>query len=309
MILLSIPDRFSSPILEVELVGMKTAAKNIVPLLLTFLLFGHQADALEKAGATEEGEIPCDGNYLLAPAEPRGVLFDFPSPRWKPVIKERSQKAEEVSKERPEETMLQGYVDSSAAGKIPNLKARIPKTHEEDLKPLEGKIKTEEIHLKRRRAMSAMEKRRLLVLRGVRNHGTTGILLVSYLGGGWTIHTVLKGTAAARYGLRSGDIIDAVDGESIRGMSIERVYFRITGRRGQQKIFNIRRLGRPMRIKIPLWSVYDIRDRRSQYIEYYWYLLYHKAITLGQYHRLVRPFIYFEEPRTRIPLNELKRGR
>lgn len=256
--------------------------------------------------------LSCDGNYLLAPAEPRGLIFDFDAPLWFPdleIQKESKKKPDnKPEKSQETETTLKGYLKSedseSDSESDPVLLPLVPKTHEENerkLDSLTGRIDQTELHLSKQKAMSDKEKNRLLVLRGVRYHGTTGILLIAYFMGPWMVHTVLKGTPAARYGLRAGDVIEKVDGESIRGMPIDRVFFRITGKRGQMKVFDIRRNGVAMQIKLPLWSIYDIKDRRSQYIEYYWYLLYHKAITLNQYHRLVKPFIYFDEPKLSSP--------
>lgn len=256
----------------------------------------------------EEGEevLSCDGNYLLAPAEPRGLIFDFEAPLWFPDLEVEKDSKKKPERKQETETTLQGYLKSEEADSEsdPVLLPLVPKTHEENEKKLDsltGRIDQTELHLSKQKGMSETEKHRLLVLRGVRYHGTTGILLIAYVMGPWMVHTVLKGTPAARYGLKAGDVIEKVDGEPIRGMPIDRVFFRITGKRGQMKVFDIRRNGVALQIKLPLWSIYDIKDRRSQYIEYYWYLLYHKAITLNQYHRLVKPFIYFEEPQLNSP--------
>lgn len=281
-------------------------------LLLILLLFPLAVPILAMEGSKQEENtdevLSCDGNYLLAPAEPRGLIFDFDAPLWFPdleIQKESKKKSVKKPKKTQEtETTLQGYLKSEESESDPVLLPQVPKTHEENEKKLDsltGRIDQTELHLSKQKAMSDKEKNRLLVLRGVRYHGTTGILLIAYFMGPWMVHTVLKGTPAARYGLRAGDVIDKVDGESIRGMPIDRVFFRITGKRGQMKVFDIRRNGVAMQIKLPLWSIYDIKDRRSQYIEYYWYLLYHKAITLNQYHRLVKPFIYFDEPKLSSP--------
>ena len=289
------------------------APLTVLLFLSLFMPFAAASPAQEK----EEEVLSCDGNYLLAPAEPRGLIFDFDAPLWFPDLEVQAKKKDSSKKpqrKRVNETTLEGYLKSEdpESESDPVLLPLVPKTHEENEKKLDsltGRIDQTELHLSKQKAMSEAEKHRLLVLRGVRYHGTTGILLIAYVMGPWTVHTVLKGTPAARYGLKAGDVIEKVDGESIRGMPIDRVFFRITGKRGQMKVFDIRRNGIALQIKLPLWSIYDIKDRRSQYIEYYWYLLYHKAITLNQYHRLVKPFIYFEEPQLNSPPKSTAKNR
>ena len=258
----------------------------IVVLSITIVAISNQAQAKESF----------DGRYLIPPKVQRGILFDFETIRYKDNLETESQ---------PQSTVLEGFIKSIDTMDSPNLKPIEPLVAPKG-KLIEGLVKKQELNLKKLTPKAQEQNRKMMVLRAIRNHGTTGILLVAYFNGPWIIHTVLKGTPAEKYGLRAGDVIESINGEPIRGMSIERVYFRITGRRGQPKSFRIKRRGKHLKINLPLWSIYDIKYRRSQYIEYYWYLLYNKVITNSQYKRLVKRFIYFNEPTLRAPVKHDK---
>lgn len=121
-------------------------------------------------------------------------------------------------------------------------------------------------------------------------HGTMGLFLRKNIGGPWTVQNPLNGGAARYYGVQRGDILASIDGQDISQENITSIYFMLTGRRGQIKRLELIRPGHKLELQIPLWSVYDMHDRNSEYIEYYWFLLYHNLITPEQYQRLAKPF-------------------
>lgn len=121
-------------------------------------------------------------------------------------------------------------------------------------------------------------------------YGTVGLLLSKNIGGPWIVQNTLNGGAAQYYGVQKGDILASIDGQDISQQSITSIHFMLTGRRGQIKHLELIRPGHKLELQIPLWSVYDMHDRNSEYIEYYWFLLYNNLITPEQYQRLAKPF-------------------
>ncbi len=121
-------------------------------------------------------------------------------------------------------------------------------------------------------------------------YGTVGLLLSKNIGGPWIVQNTLNGGAAQYYGVQRGDILASIDGQDISQQSITSIHFMLTGRRGQIKHLELVRPGHKLELQIPLWSVYDMHDRNSEYIEYYWFLLYNNLITPEQYQRLAKPF-------------------
>ena len=121
-------------------------------------------------------------------------------------------------------------------------------------------------------------------------YGTIGLLLSKNIGGPWVVQNTLNGGAAQYYGVQKGDILAAIDGQDISQQNITSLHFMLTGRRGQIKHLELIRPGHKLELQIPLWSVYDMHDRNSEYIEYYWFLLYNNLITPEQYQRLAKPF-------------------
>ncbi len=121
-------------------------------------------------------------------------------------------------------------------------------------------------------------------------YGTVGLLLSKNIGGPWIVQNTLNGGAAQYYGVQKGDILASIDGQDISQQSITSIHFMLTGRRGQIKHLELVRPGHKLELQIPLWSVYDMHDRNSEYIEYYWFLLYNNLITPEQYQRLAKPF-------------------
>jgi tetratricopeptide (TPR) repeat protein len=121
-------------------------------------------------------------------------------------------------------------------------------------------------------------------------YGTIGLLLSKNIGGPWVVQNTLNGGAAQYYGVQRGDILASIDGQDISQQNITSIHFMLTGRRGQIKHLELVRPGHKLELQIPLWSVYDMHDRNSEYIEYYWFLLYNNLITPEQYSKLAKPF-------------------
>lgn len=255
-------------------------------------------DKGDKPLETKENEFK--GDYLLAPNVPRGILFDFEA------IKIDNANGHSKSDKAPltasaSNTVLTGSVETK--GKVEKI----------ELKPLDPmmdrkrRLRGEALRRKLKLKAEAKKAQRGQMIEQARNHGTLGVLLIGFgPGTDWQIQTVLRGTAAARYGLRPGDKLLAVNGARLNRLSIQSVYFRITGRRGEQKTITIRRGGRRYNIRVRLFGLDQIRFRKSRCIEYYWFLLYHKFISLQQYHRLVKKYIYFKEPVLKAPAGKLR---
>src|SRR5262249_11919768 len=120
--------------------------------------------------------------------------------------------------------------------------------------------------------------------------GTPGLLLFSRGNGFWTVLKPLHGGAAEAAGIRKGDRIWAVDGRPVAdvGLNMQVAYFRITGQRGQIKYFKIQRGETYMNIPVRLFHINEVRDQTSQYVEYYWYLLYNHLVSIPEYCRLMK---------------------
>lgn len=165
--------------------------------------------------------------------------------------------------------------------------------------PLSAVIEKDDgkIELKSQRPLTDAEKNRQLIGEAIAKFGSPGLFMVSYMNGPWTIQNTLKSSSGERSGLKPGDTIISIDGRYITGMKIRDVYFAATGYRGQYRQFVINRDGFIKTISVPLWGINDMKDRRTQYIEYYWYLLYHNLISVSAYNRAVEPFLYFKVPK------------
>ncbi len=147
--------------------------------------------------------------------------------------------------------------------------------------PLSGKVQDTRLN-------AAAMARKELALR-LMQHGTTGLLLVKNIGGPWTVEYPLRGGSARYYGVQKGDVLASIDGQDISTQNITSIYFMLTGKRGEMKHLELIRPGHKLELQIPLWSVYDMHDPSSEYIEYYWFLLYNGLITPEQYQRLAKP--------------------
>jgi len=87
-------------------------------------------------------------------------------------------------------------------------------------------------------------------------------VLISLRGGKITVITPIEGTPAARLGLRAGDTIESVDGQSTEGMDIDDVARRLRGPEGSTVRITISRPGLPepleltiQRARVPTESV------------------------------------------------------
>ncbi|HMP50587.1 MAG TPA: PDZ domain-containing protein, partial [Candidatus Melainabacteria bacterium] len=122
-------------------------------------------------------------------------------------------------------------------------------------------------------------------------YGTMGLSLKKDLPGfPWYVKYVLDGGAAQRYGAKEGDILNTIDGHPIVTTPIATIYHMLCGRRGEVRTLGINRGGKDMFLRIQLISVYDIGTQSSEYIEYYWFLLYNGYITNEQYAKLAKPW-------------------
>lgn len=163
--------------------------------------------------------------------------------------------------------------------------------------PLSAVIEKDDgIQLKAQQALTEAEKNKKLIGEAIAKHGSCGLFLVTYMNGPWTVERTLKGSSGEAAGLKPGDTIISIDGKYTTGMKIREVYFISTGYRGQYRSFVINRDGVIKTISVPLWGILDMKDRRTQYIEYYWYLLYHNLMSVQAYNRAVAPFLYFKVP-------------
>ena len=125
-------------------------------------------------------------------------------------------------------------------------------------------------------------------------YGTMGLSLQKDLPGfPWYVKNVLDGGAAQRYGAQKGDILNTIDGHPIVSTPIATIYHMLCGRRGEVRTLGINRSGKDMYLRVQLISVYDIGNRPSEYIEYYWFLLYNGYITNQQYAKLAKPYERF----------------
>lgn len=263
-------------------------------------------------------------HYILAPSEKRGVLFDYDmiAPRSASCSHEGGYGDDDISNgsssnrsssngsstsgddsgNRDSDQPLQGFIDlSSKSGPTPALQAIVPSL-DQMKKVLEGNVSdTGKVELEQGVAQSDEEKQRSLIAEAFLKHGTLGVLVVATFTGNLEVYQVLRGSPAQYAGLKPGDKIVEVNGRRISGADIKNIYHILTGYRGQSKTLRVQRGSDQRTLVVPLWGIYDFRDRRSQYIEYYWYLLYHNLIGPKEYERAVKPFLYFKPPTVRPP--------
>lgn len=195
----------------------------------------------------------------------------------------KSQKAED---QKPANATLVAEISMSAPAVIPQAPGAFQKLQlEKGVLEVSQNAKTQE-HVLTSGISSA---RKELAVR-LMQYGTIGLLLSKNIGGPWIVQNTLNGGAAQYYGVQKGDILASIDGQDISQQNITSLHFMLTGRRGQIKHLELIRPGHKLELQIPLWSVYDMHDRNSEYIEYYWFLLYNNLITPEQYQRLAKPF-------------------
>jgi carboxyl-terminal processing protease len=78
--------------------------------------------------------------------------------------------------------------------------------------------------------------------------------------------TVIKGSPADRAGIKSGDVIMAVDGEDTKGEALDSVVLRIRGQKGTKVKLDVERKGKPMEFEITREKI-DIPDFESEMID------------------------------------------
>lgn len=262
--------------------------------------------------------------YILAPSAKRGVLFeydmiapppssidstaDIPSSRddQESVNKNSVNKNSVVDDsfgESAEATIppLEGFIGTTSRHEpSPELQALVP-TLDQMGEVIKGKVESSGVDLKSEDAKSDTDRQRSLIAEAFLNHGTLGLLLITSFTGTLEVYRVLKGSPAEFAGIKPGDKIIQIGTSRITGTNIDikSVYHMLTGYRGQYRTLKIARGIHTKTIHVPLWGIYDFRDRRSQYIEYYWYLLYHNLIGPKEYEKKVAPFLYFTPPKVR----------
>ncbi|MCA9805006.1 MAG: PDZ domain-containing protein [Cyanobacteria bacterium HKST-UBA02] len=258
-------------------------------------------------------------NYILAPSEKRGVLFEYdmfaPPSSCNGSDKDRARgndsgqnqdqnqnQDQDQNQNQDNDQPLQGFIDvSSKSGPTPALQAIVPSL-DQMKKVLEGKVSDSgKVELEQGVAQSDEEKQRSLIAEAFLKHGTLGVLVVATFTGTLEVYQVLRGSPAQYAGLKPGDKIVEVNGRRISAADMKNIYHILTGYRGQSKTLKVQRGINQKTLVVPLWGIYDFRDRRSQYIEYYWYLLYHNLIGPREYERAVKPFLYFKPPTVRPP--------
>ncbi len=183
---------------------------------------------------------------------------------------------------------LKGFVDLLTPSEAPTLKPLTP-TMDGIGAQLDANVDTNT--LSSSTSLNAMDERRRQVAESVTRFGTPSILLYTTGNGNWLVTKPLRGGAAEVAGMRSGDRIWSVDGHPVpHSLDMKVAYHMITGTRGQTKIFQIQRGGSYYNLPVRLFNVYEIRDQTSQYVEYYWYLLYNGIISVSQYQRMMSRF-------------------
>ncbi|MGE0265865.1 MAG: PDZ domain-containing protein [Candidatus Obscuribacterales bacterium] len=264
------------------------------------------AEPVSPAGDTTEAQSAIFDNeprdYILAPSEKRGVLFEydmFAAPSCNGIDEDRA-RGKDSDQEQDNDQPLQGFIDvSSRSGPTPALQAIVPSL-DQMKRVLEGKVSgSGKVELEQGAAQSDEEKQRSLIAEAFLKHGTLGVLVVATFTGTLEVYQVLRGSPAQYAGLRPGDKIVEVNGRRISAADMKNIYHILTGYRGQSKTLKVQRGINQKTLVVPLWGIYDFRDRRSQYIEYYWYLLYHNLIGPREYERAVKPFLYFKPPTVR----------
>ncbi len=183
-------------------------------------------------------------------------------------------------------TALQGFIDTSQEMKVPTLTALTPSL--DDMRSrLQGSAANADISVVAPEDPRTVKQRE--VADAFNRFGTPGLLLRSQANGYWTVLDPLHGGAAEAAGIRKGDKIWAVDGRPVldAGINMQVAYFRITGQRGQVKWFKVQRGGAFMNVPVRLAHINEVRSQKSQYIEYYWYLLYNGLVSIAEFNRLM----------------------
>lgn len=259
---------------------------------------------------------------IFAPNVPTSVMFDYqisdpevaakhvkPAAPKRPMDSQAQESAKELAKNEYKAYMkvfnetqsdhnenvpnsLKGFVKNEDLSQEEQLRASMATFDGKN--KLTGHVSDQE--LKAQKAMTQEQRNQMLFAQAIQNHGTPSLFLVSWMNGPWTISECLNGGAGAYAGLKPNDKILSVDGYSYTGCDIKTVYLSLVGKRGGYRTYKIDRGGKIMHINVPLWGFADIRDRRTQNVEYYWYLLYHGLIGIKEYQKGVQPFLYFKVP-------------
>lgn len=156
-------------------------------------------------------------------------------------------------------------------------------------------------HLRKRRVRYARARKKVAlsgkrdikaeITRKLMQYGTFGVSIKKDVEGRpWHVRFVLKDGAGARAGVRKGDIINSIDGHPIKNIPITSIYHMAYGRRGEVRTLGIRRKGKKRYVRVRLISVYDIGFKPTEYLEYYWFLLYNGYITKKQFAHLAKPY-------------------
>lgn len=190
--------------------------------------------------------------------------------------------AEAVSSEKP----LVGGVSEQDYFKAPALMSEVPSLDGGKKQP-----QALDASASRTRLSAGTKKVKNKLVQKLMEYGTMGLSLKKDLPGfPWYVKYVLDGGAAQRYGAKDGDILNTIDGHPIVTTPIATIYHMLCGRRGEVRTLGINRGGKDMFLRVQLISVYDIGTQSSEYIEYYWFLLYNGYITNEQYAKLAKPW-------------------
>ena len=194
---------------------------------------------------------------------------------------------EEVS-----EDVLQGFVGLLDERQAPKLKA-MNATMDDPSAKLEAMARENNIKLNAAAtSINSVDDKKRAVAAAVERHGTTGVYISSSGAGYWTVIRPLPGGPSEAAGVRPGDRILAINGMQATGIDMTNAHHRLTGRRGEVKVFTIDRGGQRLNIPVRLWNIHEIRNHRSQYIEYYWFLLYNGYVSAKTFERLIKPYRY-----------------
>ncbi|MBI1269918.1 hypothetical protein GC174_05755 [bacterium] len=190
--------------------------------------------------------------------------------------------AEPVSSGKP----LVGGVSEQDYFKAPALMSEVPSLDGQKKQPQALDASANKTSLS-----SGTKKVKNKLVQKLMEYGTMGLSLKKDLPGfPWYVKYVLDGGAAQRYGAKDGDILNTIDGHPIATTPIATIYHMLCGRRGEVRTLGINRGGKDMFLRVQLISVYDIGTQSSEYIEYYWFLLYNGYITNEQYAKLAKPW-------------------
>ena len=190
--------------------------------------------------------------------------------------------ADSASPEKP----LVGGVSEQDYFKAPGLMSEVPSLDGAKKQPQPLSAGTEKTRL-----TTGTKKVKNKLVQKLLEYGTMGLSLKKDLPGfPWYVKYVLDGGAAQRYGAKDGDILNTIDGHPIVTTPIATIYHMLCGRRGEVRTLGINRGGKDMFLRVQLISVYDIGTQSSEYIEYYWFLLYNGYITNEQYAKLAKPW-------------------